>query len=92
MTLNEWIIEAGFSVGLLINALLFIPQILAIYRAKSAKGVTFFGFNLIQLFTMFHGLIKKDYLLTLGYLLSLITSGIVTALIIYYDYLPRNNR
>ncbi|MDQ5899384.1 MAG: hypothetical protein QG624_303, partial [Pseudomonadota bacterium] len=30
-----WIINAGFSISLLVNALLFTPQILAIVRKKS---------------------------------------------------------
>lgn len=90
MSIIEQLIQFGFSISLLMNATLFIPQILTIIKNKSAKGVsliTFLGFNLIQLFTMFHGLLTKDYLLAGGYLLSILTCGTVSALIIYYNYL-----
>jgi MtN3 and saliva related transmembrane protein len=87
------VIEIGFALGLLANALLFIPQIIAILKNKSAKDVsliTFLGFNVIQIFTFFHGLILHDYLLALGYLLSIMSCGAVSILIIYFDYiLPR---
>lgn len=89
MSIIEQLIQFGFSISLLMNAILFIPQILTIIKNKSAKGVsliTFLGFNLIQFFTMFHGLLTKDYLLAGGYLLSIITCGTVTVLIIYYNY------
>lgn len=87
---SAWIIEAGFSLGLVVNALLFIPQILAIIRKKSAQGVsliTFLGFNIIQLFTFFHGLMLQDYVLAIGYLLSILTCGTVSALVVYYNYI-----
>ena len=86
----EIIIETIFSLGLFINAALFIPQIIQLYKTKNSKGfsiITFAGFNLIQLFTVLHGILHKDYLLISGYTLSLITCGIVTMLIIFY----RNN-
>jgi len=96
MNLRHLIVEIGFSIGLLANALLFIPQIIAIIKNKSAKGVsliTFLGFNIIQLFTLFHGLILQDYILALGYLLSILTCGTVTFLVIYYNYvLPKKLR
>lgn len=89
MDLMKWSIEFGFSISLLVNALLFIPQIITILKSKSVEGVsfvTFFGFNIIQLFTLLHGIIIKDYLLAAGYLLSIITCGTVSTLIIYYRY------
>jgi MtN3 and saliva related transmembrane protein len=72
-----------------VNALLFIPQITTLLKHKTSKGIsliTFAGFNIIQLFILLHGLIEKDYMLALGYLLSLITCGSVTVLIIFYRY------
>lgn len=90
--INTWIynlIEICFSLGLFINALLFLPQIVAILRKKSAQGVsllTFAGFNFIQLMTILHAYIVKDYLLFIGFLLSFITCGFVTFLIIFYRY------
>ncbi len=96
MILTQLIVEAGFSLSLLANTLLFIPQILAIYKNKTANDVsliTFLGFNIIQLFIFFHGLIIGDYLLAFGYFLSIISCGTVTMLIIYYNYLlPKNSK
>jgi MtN3 and saliva related transmembrane protein len=83
----EWIIQLGFSLSLLVNALLFIPQIVTLLKTKSSKGlslITFAGFNVIQLFTLLHGLMVKDYLLAGGYALSILTCGCVSVLIIYY--------
>ncbi|WP_028389307.1 PQ-loop domain-containing transporter [Legionella fairfieldensis] len=87
MAWQTLIVEFGFSISLLVNALLFIPQIKALVKNKSAQGVsliTFAGFNVIQLFTLLHGLLTGDYLLAIGYLLSLLTCGAVTVLIVYY--------
>lgn len=88
----NYIIEYGFSISLLMNAVLFIPQIMALLKNKSAKGtslITFAGFNIIQIFTMLHGLMYHDYLLAGGYLLSIITCGTVTVLIFYYRYIKK---
>lgn len=83
----ETVIEIIFGLGLFINAGLFIPQIIRLYKTKDAKGlslITFAGFNLIQFFTLLHGYLHKDYLLVFGYLLSLMACGMVTILIIFY--------
>lgn len=81
------IVEIGFGLGLFANVLLFIPQIISLYKVKNSQGLsllTFGGFNLIQLFTVLHAYLFKDYLLFWGYLLSLITCGVVTVLICWY--------
>jgi MtN3 and saliva related transmembrane protein len=90
MTLTTEIVQLGFSISLLVNSLLFIPQIMTILKHKSAENVsliTFAGFNTIQLFILLHGLLNQDYLLAAGYLLSLLSCGTVTMLIIYYRYI-----
>ena len=84
------VIEFGFSISLIVNAILFIPQAYIIFRTKNVQDVsliTFIGFNVIQLFTLFHGLLTHDYILAFGYLLSIITCGTVSALIIYFKYM-----
>ena len=94
VTLNH-IIEFGFSISLLINAILFIPQARIIIKTKNVQDVsliTFVGFNIIQLFTLFHGVLTHDYILVFGYLLSIITCGTVSALIIYYKYFNKSNK
>lgn len=82
------IIEIGFSLGLFANVMLFVPQILKLYKLKKPQGlsiITFGGFNLIQAFTMMHGYLANDYILFFGSLLSLITCGTVTMLIFWYS-------
>ena len=80
-------IEFMFGISLFINAVLFIPQIIILLRTKTARGVslmTFLGFCGIQIFTILHGYIKKDFILMWGYVLSLMTCGTATYFIIYY--------
>ena len=81
------IIEFFFASALFINALLFVPQAIKIWKAKSSKGnsiTTFLGFNVIQLLIVLHGIIMRDYILALGYAISLVTCGVVTILIFHY--------
>lgn len=85
------IVTIFFGAGLFINAILFIPQILALYKAKTAEDfslITFIGFNIIQLSFALHGFAIHDYILAVGYLFSLFTCGSVTILIFLYK---RNN-
>jgi len=87
MNITKDLIEFAFGSALFINALLFIPQAIKIFKTKSTKGVsfiTFFGFLLIQLAVVLHGVIHQDYVLVVGYLVSMITCGAVVALILTY--------
>lgn len=84
------LIEVFFSISLVANSLLFIPQVVKLLKAKNAKNVslvTFAGFCLIQLSMVLHAYIGRDYLMLLGVLLSLIACGTVTVLIVYYNYI-----
>ena len=83
----QYVIETLFSAGLFINAILFIPQIVRLFRTKNSRGLslmTFAGFNAIQFFTMLHAYLHRDYLLLIGMALSLLTCGIVTVMIFLY--------
>ena len=83
----EKIVDLVFSLGLFFNALLFLPQAVALYKNKNTQGLSLFifaGFNVMQFFTALHGYLVKDYLLMIGFFLSFITCGLVTFLIIYY--------
>lgn len=83
----ENIIEVMFTLGLFINALLFLPQIIKLIKVKNAQGLsllTFGGFSFINFFVMLHGFLHKDYLLLAGYTLSFTMCFIVTLLIIAY--------
>lgn len=94
MRILQWVVDSGFVISLIANALLFVPQIVTICRRKSAENIsltTFLGFNIIQIFTTFHGLINQDYLLAIGTALSIFSCGAVTILIIYYNYFAKND-
>ncbi len=85
--LTKTIVEYSFLLGLFVNAALFIPQCMRIIASKDSRElslITFFGFWLIQLSTVLHGFIVKDYTLAFGTLVSMITCGYVIGLIVYY--------
>jgi MtN3 and saliva related transmembrane protein len=76
-----------FGFGLFGNALLFVPQVIALWRKKSSEGsslLTFAGFNLLQIIAIIHGIYWHDISLILGMIASLITCGAVTTLTLYY--------
>ncbi|MDR0617456.1 MAG: hypothetical protein LBG23_01590 [Endomicrobium sp.] len=83
----KYFIEAVFGVGMFVNAVLFLPQAIKLYKTKSSKGIsliTFSGFNIIQLSSVLHGYIHKDYIFMFGMLVSLFFCGSISFLIIYY--------
>lgn len=87
MVILKNFIEIIFSASLFINALLFVPQIIKLLKDKKASGVsliTFLGFFLIQFAIVLHGMINQDYLLSVGYIFSMLTCGTVIFLILYY--------
>ncbi len=87
MPIIKDVIEFIFSTALFINAILFIPQAIRIYKEKAANGVsliTFTGFFAIQVAIILHAIIVQDYLLMGGYILSLLTCGTVIFLILLY--------
>ena len=76
-----------FGLGLLGNALLFVPQAIAVWRKKSDEGislVTFGGFSVLQAIGIVHGLYQRDPSLTMGMAASLLTCGTVTLLTVFY--------
>jgi MtN3 and saliva related transmembrane protein len=81
------IVAVIFGLGLGGNALLFVPQVLAVWRKKSDEGIsliTFGGFSVLQVVGIVHGLYQQDLSLILGMAASLATCGSVTALTIFY--------
>jgi len=81
------IVAVIFGLGLLGNALLFVPQVIAVWRKKSDEGIsliTFGGFSVLQVVGIVHGLYQQDLSLTLGMAASLLTCGSVTSLTFYY--------
>jgi MtN3 and saliva related transmembrane protein len=81
------IVAVIFGLGLLGNALLFVPQIIAVWRKKSDEGislVTFGGFSILQVVGIIHGLYQRDPSLVVGMAASLLTCGSVTGLTLIY--------
>jgi MtN3 and saliva related transmembrane protein len=81
------IVAVIFGIGLFGNALLFVPQAIAVWRKKSDEGVslvTFGGFSALQIVGVIHGFYEHDNSLILGLGASFLTCGTVTALTIFY--------
>jgi MtN3 and saliva related transmembrane protein len=76
-----------FGLGLFVNAAIFVPQAVQIWRVKRADSIsltTFIGFNILQAIGVAHGYLQHDLALTVGMIASLIASGTVTLLIVVY--------
>lgn len=83
------IVAVVFGLGLLCNALLFVPQVIAVWRKKTDEGislVTFGGFSILQVIGTVHGIYQHDPSLIIGMAASLLTCGSVTALTILYRF------
>ena len=81
------IVALIFGLGLFGNALLFVPQVFAVWRKKSDEGislVTFGGFCILQVVGVIHGYYQQDLSLILGLGASFLTCGTATALTIFY--------
>ena len=81
-------VELLFSLTLIANALLFIPQIVKIYRTKNIAGISlimFVLFELMNIISTLYGYVKNDHIFFLGSLASVITCGVVTIQIIFYQ-------
>ena len=81
------IVAVIFGLGLLGNALLFVPQVIAVWRKKSDEGislVTFGGFSILQMIGIIHGIYQRDPSLIVGMSASLLTCGSVTGLTLFY--------
>ena len=81
------IVALIFGLGLLGNALLFVPQVIAVWRKKSDEGIsliTFGGFSLLQVIGIVHGFYQRDPSLIFGMAASLVTCGSVTGLTLVY--------
>jgi len=80
-----------FGLGMGLNALLFVPQALSIWRTGRTEGVslvTFGGFNALQALGVLHGVLQRDWSLTAGMAVSLVTCGSVTLLTLVYRRRP----
>ena len=76
-----------FGLAMVLNAALFVPQALHLWRTKTAQGVSvlsFAGFNALQAIGALHGYFQHDRALMYGMLASLATCGSVTLLAAHY--------
>ena len=81
------IVAVIFGLGLVCNALLFVPQAIAVWRKKTDEGIsliTFGGFSILQAIGIVHGIYQQDLSLMLGMAASLLSCGTVTLLTLYY--------
>jgi MtN3 and saliva related transmembrane protein len=81
------IVAIVFGLGLFCNALLFVPQVIAVWRKKTDEGIsliTFGGFSTLQAIGIVHGIYQQDASLTLGMAASLLSCGAVTFLTLLY--------
>ena len=82
-----FIVRAQFGIGLVVNAALYVPQILRILQTKATGGLSlimFFGFWLLTLSQVVYGFYIGDRLLAWGTGITLITCGVVIWLILIY--------
>jgi MtN3 and saliva related transmembrane protein len=81
------IVEFVFGLGLVCNALLFVPQAIAVWRKKTDEGtslITFGGFSVLQAVGIVHGSYQHDLSLIIGMSASLLSCGTVTLLTLVY--------
>jgi MtN3 and saliva related transmembrane protein len=77
-----------FGLGMVLNAALFVPQAIHLWRTKTSQGVSilsFAGFNTLQAIGALHGYFQHDHALMIGMLASLLTCGSVTLLAARYS-------
>ena len=81
------LVDIVFGAGLLINAMLFVPQAIRLFKKKESGElslITFVGFCLTQLSAVIYGCLHGDYILMSGYLLAFATCSTVTVMIFLY--------
>jgi len=81
------VVAVVFGFGMILNAALFVPQAVHLWRTKTSQGVSvlsFAGFNALQLVGALHGYFQGDDALMIGMIASLLTCGSVTMLAAKY--------
>jgi MtN3 and saliva related transmembrane protein len=81
------IVAVIFGLGLVGNAILFVPQGVAVWRKKSDEGIsliTFGGFSILQAIGIVHGVYQRDASLIFGMAASLLSCGSVTLHTLFY--------
>jgi MtN3 and saliva related transmembrane protein len=86
------VIAALFGFGMAINACLFVPQAVRLWKTRDAKGisiVSFAGFNALQFVGALHGYFQGDYALMIGMIATLVTCGSITLLAVRFSHPSR---
>lgn len=81
------IIRIFFWIGLFLNSIIVIPQIIKILRNKNAAGfslLAFSGFLFLQIIVVLHAYLYRDIDLLIGMSASVVTTGLLVALIYIY--------
>lgn len=80
-------VDVLYSLGLFINASVFVAQSYSIYKKKTSEQVSLFtyvGFNILQVFGVVNGYMFHDPAQMYGMIPSLITCNILVWFIIYF--------
>lgn len=80
-------LDYGFAIALFVNAMLFLPQIIRLWQKKDSQDIsllTFLGFNVINLMSLIHGIIKHDPYMIVGYSISFVMNTVTSFLIVKY--------
>ena len=94
MVVAHWIeqaIDGFFALGLFVNAVLFLPQIIRLIKNKNSEElstVMFVGFAIIQMLAILNALIHNDPALLYGSIISCIACSTTAFLVIYYRIKP----
>jgi|GEM_PF-1570270 len=81
------IMEGQFGIGLIVNAMLYVPQIMRLYKEKGSRELSYLmfgGFWFLTLSQTIYGFFKHDWIMAWGNMLTMITCGTVVCLIYIY--------
>lgn len=81
------VMEGQFGIGLVINAMLYVPQIMRLIKEKRSNElsyVMFCGFLCLTLSQVLYGFFRHDWIMAWGNMLTFITCGTVVCLIFVY--------
>ncbi len=81
------VMDWQFGIGLVVNALLYVPQIIRIIKEKSSSELSyimFCGFLCLTMSQVIYGFFKQDWIMAWGNMLTLIACGTVVSLIFIY--------
>ena len=84
MNVDQNIVDLLFGTALVVNAIVFLPQIIKVLRRKTSHVLsilTLGGWIFLQLTLLFYGIVNRNYLLALSCVFSLLTCIVVVILI-----------